>query len=234
MLSIKQITRILINIMLMGLFCGLMSINVVHAKAVNQATDTQSEQLDPEKRQYFRYTKSGQKVYLGVVEYEFVVQFKEGATQEQIEDLNNQYQTQILRTFRKEGRTGSEATATIYLLRFPLKRRLKEMLKPYSREIREVSNVFGYEPIVEWTMPVFHILNTNVVLNARLIPTDEFTVMLSLNVSESELLQLNQAHRVEMLGQNAKGSSYRLRVTPKSDLHSLDMANLYHEQPFIA
>ena len=231
MLSINRITTIFLNLMLVSLLCGLMSVNAVHAKAVNQA-NTSSEQLDPrfsgwlrapEKRQYFRYTPSGQKVYLGLIKNKFVVQFKEGVTHQQIERLNAKYQTQIFNMFRKE-----KNRAPIYLLHIPPERSLKNMLKPYSPERQEVYGVYGYEPIVEWTMPAFH------ALNARVIPTDEFTVMLSPNASESNLTELNQAHGVEILERDAKNGSYRLRVTSQSDLNSLDMANLYHEQSFIA
>ena len=221
MFSINRLNTIFLKIMLMFLFCGLMSVNVVHAKAVNQV-NTPSEQLDPEKHQYFSYTPSGQKVYYGVVKNEFVAQFKEGVTQKQIESLNAKYQTQTLNTFRKEGNR-----APIYLLRIPEEGSLRDMLKPYSPERQEVYSVYGYEPIVEWTMPAFHHLN------ARVIPTDEFTVMFSPDASFSDLTQLNQAHGVEILERNAKDGSYRLRVTFQSDLNSLDMANLYHEQPFI-
>jgi hypothetical protein len=167
--------------------------------------------LDLEHREYFMYASWGKKIYLGVIKNEFVVQFKEGVIQEQIENLNAKYQTGILKTFNKDGNH-----VPIYLLRIS-----KE------RSLQDVYGAYGSEEIVSWTMPAFHHLNT------RIIPTDEFKVQLSSSASENALMQLNQAHGVEIVVRDENEPSYLLRVTEQSDLNSLDMANLYHEQPFI-
>ena len=87
MLKINRLTMIFLNFILVSLFCGLMSIQTIHAQTGNQPNATSSEQTSLEQREYFSYTRSGERVDYGILSNEFVVQFKEEVTQEQIDEL---------------------------------------------------------------------------------------------------------------------------------------------------
>jgi len=182
--------------------------------------------FDPAAREHFIYTPSGQAMPYEVVSDEFVVQFKEEVTQEQIDRLNAAHQIQHLNTFRK----GDNATALIHLMRIPEGGNLKGILKSYSQESEATSGIYGENPLVAWTMPVLQ----HRWCKLRLILTNEFRVLLEMTTPEEALLQLNEARGVEILERDTQKRAYRLRVTSQSKSHSLDMANLYHEHPFIA
>ena len=198
--------------------------NSFTASAVKQKSNSQEDKIDPEKRQYFWYDGSGEKVYFEVKTDEFVVQFKEGVTQSQIDQLNSKYGITII---KKVGR--GRKTAPVYILSMPTGRRLRDVLKLYPQKKKEIRNVYGYELIVAWTMPSFY----NREHRFRKVPTDEFNFVLKPSFAKDVLLEFNRQHGVEIIRNEALDPYYyHVRVTSESDLNSLDMANLYHQQPF--
>jgi thermitase len=83
-------------------------------------------------------------------------------------------------------------------------------------------------PGVEGTMPIFQMPGGN--RDEVLILTQNFRVQFKAGVGEEEVKQLNDTNNVEVIAKDDLGpNSYLLRVTSKSKMDALDMANLYHE-----
>lgn len=81
---------------------------------------------------------------------------------------------------------------------------------------------------VEYANPVF------AYPKGILIPTDEFIVKFASGVSRAEIRALNQANGIEVLEVRNRVNWYLLRVKAPKNVHALEMANRYYEDPMTA
>jgi hypothetical protein len=91
-------------------------------------------------------------------------------------------------------------------------------------ELSLLARRLASHPAVEFAAPVFASSNEELVL------LDEFIVKFKENVSELDILRLNAANSVIVARRGPLPGTFVLKVTPRSKLNALEMANLYYEQ----
>lgn len=91
-------------------------------------------------------------------------------------------------------------------------------------ELALLARRFASHPAVEFAAPVV------ATSTEELVILDEFVVKFKENVREPDILRLNAANSVIIARQGPLPSTFVLKVTPRSKLNALEMANLYYEQ----
>jgi len=227
MLNINRPTKIFLDFMLVSLLCGLMSVNVVHAKVVNQATNITPEKLteaqSPYSFYYYGYVDldEGREGYtkrtLELKLDEFAVKYKPGVTQEGRDAFNAQHGVEIV---------AHEKAADIYIVKPPKNINVQKMLTVYGKPKTISLSVYGNDTLVQYANPVF----ISPFEEKRMMVTDRFIVQFKPGFSEKEITSFNAQHHVIIVEKNYWGPlRYLLRITPDSDLDVLKMALLYHE-----
>ena len=94
-----------------------------------------------------------------------------------------------------------------------------------QQESIQTINSLESKPEVEFVCPIFHFPD------AELIVTDEFIVKFRPSATEDDINSFNELHNVEIVRKPEWTERYTLRVKDPKNTGTVEMANLYYENP---
>jgi len=220
---------------------AVIALCLVSKAAIHQpsVTDEKTITSDLGEQKYCLYSEIQPNKYqqhpLKLVEDEFVAICKTGIDEKQFAAVNERYGVKLIQKYDR-------GTRWVYRLKLPDELELNDVLTPFGeQQLLEWANKYWNEKLFEFTLPTF--INSTPYGNEPLVLTDEFVVSLKQPGNpgyEDRLEALNREHHIVIVHRRIRSAPpnygeylYLLRITWKSNLNTLDMANLYQQQDFV-